>query len=220
MPFKPLAPEQNSQPVILVGPPGAGKTLSIAKLATAARLRQHPVTVITTDLVRAGGIEQIAAFTRLLKIQLLEIEEPESVADTMAELAAKSLVLVDTAGRNPYDEADRREFSRMLGKTPCAIALVLACGHDSMEGAELARAFSSLGADRLLLTRADIARRFGSMLNIAYESGLAMGNISQSFSAAAPLQPLNPITLARCVMTPGALLQENPSPPAQAGSPA
>lgn len=223
MPFKPLVIDKpalgkTSRPIVLAGPPGVGKTLTIAKLATMAKLQKLPVTVITTDLVRAGGIDQIAAFTRLLNVQLLEIEQPESVADTMAELVGKSLVLVDTAGRNPYDENDRKEFTRMIGKMPCEIALVLAGGYDSTEGAELARAFSSLGADRLVLTRADITRRFGSMLNIAYESGLALANISQTANVTTALQPLNPITLARCLMNPAALLQDTARPPTQTGT--
>ncbi len=214
VPFKPLTLDKPEQPIVLVGPPGAGKTLAVAKLATMAKLQKKPVTVITTDLVRAGGIEQMAAFTRLLKVPLLEIEQPESVADTMAELAGKGLVLVDTPGRNPYDETERQEFARMTGKTPCAIALALPCGLDSTEGSDLARAFSSLGADRLVLTRGDMTRRFGSMLNIAEDSGLALANLNLSGNVAVPLQPLNPITLARSLMAPSALLQEvRPMPP-------
>lgn len=223
MPFKPVAlepekPGNKSAPIVLVGPPGAGKTLTVAKLATMARLQKKPVTVITTDLVRAGGVDQIAAFTRLLQIPLLEIEEPEAVGDTIVELSSKSLVIVDTSGRNPYHEPDRKELSRMIGKTPCSLALVLACGQDAAEGSEMARAFSSLGADRLILTRGDLTRRFGSMLNIAYDSGLALANLSASSNVTVPLQTLNPIALARCMMTPAALLQPQSARPVQTGT--
>jgi len=216
--FKPLQVDAPTPPIVLAGPPGAGKTLTIAKLATAARLQNRPVTVITTDLVRAGGIDQLATFTRLLKVKLLEIEHPEAVADTMIEMLGKGLVLVDTAGRSPYDPEDRKIFTRMIGKTACTIALVLAGGYDSAEGADLARAFSSLGADRMILTRADMTRRFGSMLNIAQASGLALANISQTANVTIPLQALNPIMLARCLLNPTALLQENQASPPQTGT--
>jgi flagellar biosynthesis protein FlhF len=211
--FRPLNPDSPYRPILLAGPPGAGKTLTIAKLATAAKLKNRPVTVITSDLVRAGGVEQLAAFTSLLKIPLLEIEQPEAVIDMLAELAGKQLVLVDTAGCNPYDAADRAAFSRLVGgRTLCDMSLVLPGGYDSTEGTELARAFSSLGVDRLLITRVDLIRRFGTMLNIAQASGLALANLSQSANVTAPLQALNPVLLARCLLQPAALLQEAAPP--------
>ncbi len=82
----------------------------------------------------------------------------------------------------------------------------------------MARAFSSLGADRLILTRGDLTRRFCSMLNIAYDSGLALANLSASSNVTVPLQTLNPISLARCVMTPSALLQPQSARPVQTGT--
>lgn len=197
--FRPL-PESPRKPIVLTGLPGSGKTLAIAKLATAAKLKQQPVTVITTDLVRAGGVDQLAAFTNLLKIQLLEIEEPEALADIVAEMAGQSTVLIDTAGCNPFDEAERGEFARMTGRIDADIALILACGHDSEEGIDLAQAFRSLGAQRLILTRADIARRCGSMVNIAGACGLALANLSRSPQAAEALQPLDASALARMIM--------------------
>ncbi|MEJ0062848.1 MAG: GTPase [Alphaproteobacteria bacterium] len=201
MKFRPLD-DVPARPLVLVGPPGAGKTLAIAKLATEAKMKKRPVTVITTDLSRAGGIEQLAAFTNLLKVRLLEIEEPQAVRDTMIELSAGSTVLIDTAGRNPYDESERHEFLQMIGDAVCDIALVLPCGYDSEDGTALAKAFRSLGAARLLLTRGDVARRLGTMLNIAHESGLPLANISRSPKVAEPLAPLNPIIVAQTLLTP------------------
>ena len=64
-------PITGKRPIVLVGLPGAGKTVTTAKLATRAIMKQQAVNVITTDTVRAGGYEQLAAFTRLLKTDLL-----------------------------------------------------------------------------------------------------------------------------------------------------
>ncbi len=77
--FLPIIDDKSEKPLILIGPPGAGKTLSVAKFATKATLSKRPVTVISTDLERAGGMEQLAAFTRLLKLNLVEIEDAHAL---------------------------------------------------------------------------------------------------------------------------------------------
>lgn len=211
IPFRTLA-DTTQRPIVLIGAPGSGKTLTIAKMATAARMKNQPVTVITTDLVRAGGVDQLAAITNVLKINLLEIEEAQAAADTIAAQSAKNLVLVDTAGCNPFDPSEREELYNLISKIDGDIALALPCGLDTEDGIELAQAFRQLGATQLLLTRADIARRFGSTLNIAGASGLPLASLSQSPNVTAPLLALNPITLARFMLEPRPPQQQSVMP--------
>ena len=56
---------------MLVGLPGAGKTVTTAKLATKAVMSGAKINVITTDRVRAGGVQQLEAFTDILKLDLM-----------------------------------------------------------------------------------------------------------------------------------------------------
>ena len=65
--------------VLLAGLPGAGKTLSVARLATQLVLSGTRPAVITADGRRAGAALELAAYTRLLGLDLL-------VADTPAKL--------------------------------------------------------------------------------------------------------------------------------------
>ena len=50
---------------MLIGLPGAGKTVTTAKLAARAVMAGKKVNVISTDKVRAGGFEQLEAFTKI-----------------------------------------------------------------------------------------------------------------------------------------------------------
>ena len=54
-------------PVMLIGPPGAGKTATAAKLATKARLSGRKCRLITMDTVKAGGLDQITTFATALE---------------------------------------------------------------------------------------------------------------------------------------------------------
>jgi len=82
--FAPIADQGRSRPLMLVGPPGAGKTMAAAKLAARAVMAKRPVKLVTSDTVRAGAIEQLAAVARVLGLEL-------KTADRAARLA--SLVL-------------------------------------------------------------------------------------------------------------------------------
>ncbi|MBI1273286.1 MAG: GTPase [Alphaproteobacteria bacterium] len=200
MQFRPILDGKATKPLMLIGPPGAGKTLSTAKMATAAKMLGQPVSVITTDTVRAGGISQLAAFTNLLKLKLLEIEDAGALRDTLSVHGGGNLVLIDTAGCNPFDKQDRKDLKDMLAKNDVEAVLVMPAGYEIQEGSDLAAAFRELGASSILLTRGDMTRRFGSALSIAHETKLPLAGISRSPDVTKPLESLNPVSTARLLL--------------------
>ena len=197
--FQPIIDDKSEKPLMLIGPPGAGKTLSIAKFATKATLAKRAVTVISTDLERAGGMEQLAAFTRLLKLNLVEIEDPHALKDAIA-MQRGSQIYIDTAGGNPFIDSERQQMQAFVTAAGGDAALVLPAGMDSSEAVDMANEFRAAGATRLILTRIDITRRLGSALRVAFDARLPLANYSASHKVTEPLQPLNPVALARLIL--------------------
>jgi flagellar biosynthesis protein FlhF len=193
-----FAPLLTDKPVMLVGPSGAGKTLCTAKLATQSTMAKRTPTVISTDIERAGGLEQLAAFTRLLKVNLVEIEDCHALRDIIS-LQQSNPVFIDTSGGNPFDANDRRTIADMIAAVGDA-TLVLPAGMDAAEAVDLAHEFKSLGATRLLITRIDTVKRLGSLLRLAYDSHLPLCAYSASSKVTEPPRPLNPVALARLVL--------------------
>ncbi|HEX6142579.1 MAG TPA: hypothetical protein VFZ01_07675 [Geminicoccaceae bacterium] len=66
--FAPLPPASPT-PLLLLGPPGGGKTVSIAKIAARGVLGKGRVEVITADVARAGGQEQLETLLRPLGLR-------------------------------------------------------------------------------------------------------------------------------------------------------
>ncbi len=198
--FQPLPEGQADRPLMLVGPPGAGKTLTIAKLATRLALRGEPVSVITTDTDRAGGIEQLAAFTRLLQVDLMEVEDAGALVDAISVRRNAKQVLIDTAGQNPFDPVALGQLGRLIKQTKAEAILVLPAGIDAAEAGEIAAAFQAAGATRLLATRLDMSRRLGSLLSAAWHGRLRFCDAAASPSVTMPLAPLNPMSLARLLL--------------------
>lgn len=106
--FTPLPSKPSKKPLLFSGPPGAGKTLAVAKAAARGAMNGLKVGVISTDTMRAGGLEQLAAFTKLLQIDLHRAASPQELRDQIAKLKGCDQILIDTSGTNPF-EAKRED---------------------------------------------------------------------------------------------------------------
>ncbi len=194
--FAPLALASGDDPLLLVGPPGAGKTLTVARLATRLVMGGTEPLVITADTRRAGATEQLAALTRLLGLTLVSACDPLRLGRALAGRRGGAPVLIDTAGADPFDESEREAMAALAATAGAAVGLVLPAGLDPAEAADLARAFAAIGASLLLPTRLDVARRLGGVLAAAHAAALSLAEAGIGPGAADGLAPITPAFLA------------------------
>jgi flagellar biosynthesis protein FlhF len=198
--FAPLFPDTDSaRPLMLVGPPGSGKTVTLAKLAARARLTGRPVAAIACDSMRAGAFEQLATYARLLEIPLEPAKTPAALTGAVASMAEAGLLLIDTMGTNPLDAGEMEALQALAAAADAELMLVLASGGDAVESAEQAAAFAGIGARQLFATRIDAARRLGGLLAAA-EAGLALAGLGVSPQIGAGARPADAGFLARLLM--------------------
>jgi len=190
------SPENTAKTILLIGPPGAGKTAMIGKLAARAALAGKKCVAISTDLERAGGVAQLGAYTESLRMPLMEVEDARSLRDAMDMHTGADLIFVDSTGINPFDAKAAALTQKIVNEAKATTLLVLPVGLEHLDAAELTNAFKNLGASYLLPTRLDLVRRLGSLLAIAAESKLALCMASASPSIAAGLEILTPESLA------------------------
>ncbi len=201
--FAPIALGGAAKPLLLAGPPGAGKTLTAARLATRLVLAGVTPLVITADGQRAGGADQLAAFTNLLGLGLLEAGNPAALRRALAGRSGGGPVLIDLPGGNPFNAEERHELQSFADAASGTIAVVLAAGTDPAEAADLAAAYGEAGAAQLVATRLDVARRIGGVLTAA-AAGLALAEAGIGPGAADGLIPLTPDWLAHRLLHPPA----------------
>lgn len=194
--FSPIDFSDASRPLMLIGPPGTGKTVTAAKLAAQAVLEEQDVYVITCDTVKAGGVEQLRAFTSILGINLSVCENNSQLRQAMEKVPLNALLIIDSAGANPYSLKELGELESLVGSLEVEPILVTSAGGDVQEAADIARAFTFLGPKRLIVTRVDAARRLGSMLVAAGEGQLHFSNIGYSANVADGLERVTPHFLA------------------------
>lgn len=194
--FMPLAIAHGDRPFLFAGPPGAGKTLTVARLATRLVMGGVQPMVITADGRRAGAAEQLAAYTRLLGIDLIVASHPTTLSRALARRVTDVPILIDMPGSSPFDSGQREEMIALAATADARVAVVLPAGIDPLEAGETASAFVECGAEALIITRLDVARRIGCALSAA-SAGLALAEAGIGAGAADGLTPLTVDFLAR-----------------------
>lgn len=198
--FAPIDDQTTDRPIMLVGPPGAGKTVSIAKLAARERLSDRAAAIITLDTVRSGGVDQLKAYGAHLKTEIAVADNRAALATLATNAKADALALIDTTGVNPFDAGEIGELARDAEAAGAEPVLVLPAGLDPLESSEIADAFAAIGCERLIATRLDTARRHGGVLAAA-GGQLKLAEISVTPTIAEGLMPLTPLTLAQHLLS-------------------
>lgn len=190
--FEPLEMEENPSRIMLVGPPGVGKTISVAKIAASLVAERLPVHVMTIDNKRAGSIEQLRAFTSIMGRETELATSRSELRQLLKDCPADEPVVIDSFATNPYSYEELKELTDYATLNGIEPLLVLPAGIDAHEAADTARAFAFLGIRRLLVTRIDTARRMGAILSAAETADLALANMSVNSQVAAGFVPFTP----------------------------
>ncbi|HLT63427.1 MAG TPA: flagellar biosynthesis protein FlhF, partial [Pseudohongiella sp.] len=158
----------------LLGATGAGKTTTIAKLATRYVLQYGPedVALVTTDSFRLAAHEQLRTLGRILGVTVCVVDEQHSLKDVLETLTHKKLVLIDTAGLTAGHPQQQRQMA-MLRETPDVEKwLALPCTSQAQVLRSAWKTCSTAGISACILTHLDEACVLGEALALAVESRL------------------------------------------------
>lgn len=191
---------ENERPILLIGPPGAGKTLTTAKLAASTLNEGGKIRLINMDTVRAGAQAQIDHYARLMQLQVATAETPEELRVVLSQNANPGLTVIDTVGVNPYSLDDVQMLARTIKLNGVEPVFVLPAGIDPLEAAEMADIFASLGATRIVITKLDAARRYAGLLTAMYKGRLSLAALANGPYVAEGLVAPTPLELARLII--------------------
>jgi len=160
--------------VALVGPAGAGKTLTAAKLAARfALVEKRRVVLLTVDTRRVAALDQLKAHASIIGVPAAACYSPDELALALDECAGAGAVIIDTPGRSVRDARHAAELAEfMAAARPDETHLVLSLAMRRDDALAASRHLAAAAPNRLTLTHADDAAAFGAAFAVALEAGL------------------------------------------------
>lgn len=192
--------------VMLVGPTGVGKTTSIAKLAARYAYKvgsNYTVGVITLDSFRVGAIEQLRAYTNIMRLPLEVVKKPEELVEAIIRLKDCNYIFIDTAGSSQYDIDKIELINEHLVKVdeiPIEKTLVLPANVKQTDLQEIYLSYAKLNINNLLFTKLDETRSFGNLISFAHKIKKSICYFSIGQNVPDDLIVSNPNYLIDCFM--------------------
>lgn len=201
------AGEESFAPVeVFVGPPGAGKTTTIAKIAAQERARRgRRLGLVAADGYRVGAVEQLRLYADI-------IGSTFTVARTRADIESALAtrhpfpVLVDTAGRSSKDRAARELFDLVTGRPNVRTHLVIPAATPEAVLDKMLSGFRESPPDRVVLTRLDEIDSITSVVSALRERRLSISYLGTGQRVPEDLERATPPVLA------ARLLGDDPAP--------
>jgi len=152
----------------IVGPTGAGKTTTIAKLA-ARWCMQHgsqDLALVSTDGYRIGAREQLMTYARILGAPMHAANGAKELARVLERLKTKKLILIDTAGMGPRDVRLIEQLATLkYGAARARVLLALPAQAEGQTLDEIVCAFVRIKPAACVLTKVDEAASLGAAIS-------------------------------------------------------
>lgn len=205
--FKDYIKEDNEEKerIALVGPTGVGKTTTLAKLAAIASvLKEKKVALITIDTFRVGALDQLRTYADIISVSMDVAHTPKELSSLLQKHRDKDLVLIDTAGRSPFNKLRIAEIKGFLDACPeLKIYLVLSVATNQKDLNEIISNFGKFSIAKLIFTKLDETQRYGTILNVVTSFEKELAYVTTGQNVPDDIEIPTPLNIAKLVLREG-----------------
>jgi flagellar biosynthesis protein FlhF len=162
-----------------VGPTGVGKTTTIAKIAGHASIRlKKKVAMISTDMARVGGQEQLHRLGELLGVPTYSCADVANLKDLVDSLDDRDLVLIDTPGSSPSDLARLAKLEKVTSVADAKVHLVISATTRSEDITKIVSRFKRFTPNSVIFTKMDETDSKGLVVGDLLRNELAVSYLT------------------------------------------
>jgi flagellar biosynthesis protein FlhF len=158
----------------LVGPPGAGKTTTLIKMAVNQTISTgRSVPLISTDSHRIGAAEQFRTYATILGVPFQTVESPAALARAIESSSEASHIFIDTPGLSPalIGELGMDLAGFLASRQDIDTHLVLTASMKQINLEKAAERYAVYNPTRLAFTRLDETESVGPLFGLALRLG-------------------------------------------------
>jgi len=163
--------------MVLVGPTGVGKTITICKIAAIFGIRTEEkaavdVRMITVDAFKIGAKEQLEQIGNIMEIPVSCVVSKESLKKEISIYSEDiDLFLIDTIGKSPKDASKLGEMKEILDGCPkhAEFHLVVSAATKTSDIEEIMRQFEPFNYKSVIFTKMDETDRIGNIISALAE---------------------------------------------------
>jgi len=176
-----LGADDDNPAVVLVGPRGAGKTTSLAKLAVLRGrfANERPARLLSLDMSRAAAHLQLQSVASAHNIAFEEVPAAYLLPGLIAEARQKETVFVDTPGYSGADSKAAEAAAAAFAECPQLDVHLVIPGYMKARDLRLCiERYAPFRPSKLLVTKLDETQSFGSIFSEAARAGLKLSFVA------------------------------------------
>lgn len=184
---------------VFVGPPGVGKTTTIAKIAAQERVRRRrALNLVSADGFRAGAIEQLRGYAEIMALPFRVARTPDELQQALT--FARNPILVDTAGRSIADADANGMFEVLCRKRHVRTHLVMAADTSAATARRVIDRYARLQPSRVVITKLDECESVMPLLGVVREQRLPVSYLGTGQRVPEDLWRATPASLAAALL--------------------
>ena len=195
------AGDESREPIeVFVGPPGVGKTTTIAKIAAQERSRHgRRIALISADGYRVGAVEQLRLYAEVIGAPFVAARSGPELDSALGTTSVP--VLVDTAGRAPRDRSSAGELLYALRQHGgVRTHLVIAAGTGPRDVDRIFDDYQFARPDRVVLTKLDETDSLSPLVHVLRARRVPISYICAGQRVPEDVELATPPALAACVL--------------------